>query len=103
MDKEKRIYDQFFNQFIPTTNTYSNEYDYLLKEGKNKNIVYLNKPRECVEKAFELAEYQKEKESLDNISNELKKFIHKDYDLAKLVKKGIIYHNGMRIFFENNF
>lgn len=95
MDKEKRIYDQFFNQFIPTTNTYPNEYDYLLKEGKNKNIVYLNKPRECVEKAFELAEYQKEKKSLDNISNELKKFIHKDYDLAKLVKKGIIYHNGI--------
>ena len=95
MDKEKRIYDQFFNQFIPTTNTYSNEYDYLLKEGKNKNIVYLNKPRECVEKAFELAEYQIGRKSLDNISNELKKFIHKDYDLAKLVKKGIIYHNGI--------
>lgn len=106
MDKEKRIYDQFFNKFIPTTVTYLNEYEYLLKEGKNKNIVYLNKPRECVEKAFELAEFQKEVDSLDKISNELKKFIHKDYDLAKLIKKGIVYHNGIvpenvRLYLEN--
>lgn len=106
MDKEKRIYDQFFNKFIPTTVTYLNEYEYLLKEGKNKNIVYLNKPRECVEKAFELAAFQKDIDSLDKISNELKKFIHKDYDLAKLIKKGIIYHNGIvpenvRLYLEN--
>ena len=106
MDKEKRIYDQFFNQFIPTNKVYLNEYDYLLKEGKNKNIVYLNKPRECVEKAFELAEFQNEISSLEGVSNELKKFIHKDYDLAQLIKKGIVYHNGIvpenvRLYLEN--
>ena len=106
LDKEKRIYDQFFNKFIPTNHIYLNEYDYLLKEGKNKNIVYLNKPRECIEKAFELAEYQNVISPLEVVSNELKKFIHKDYDLAQLVNKGIIYHNGIvpenvRLYLEN--
>ena len=106
LDREKRIYDQFFNQFIPTEKVYSDEYEYIINEGKNKNIIYLNRPRECIDKAFALAEKQEENEELDSISKELQKFIHKDYDLAKLVKKGIIYHNGIvpenvRLYLEN--
>lgn len=106
MDKEKRIYDQFFNQFIPTEKTYIDEYDYILNEGKNKNIIYLNKPRECVERAFEFGKKQNEIESLENIAKELQKYVHKDYDLANLVRKGIIYHNGIvpenvRLYLEN--
>ena len=36
----------------------------------------------------------------------MKKFIHKDYDLAQLIKKGIVYHNGIvpenvRLYLEN--
>ena len=106
IDREKRIYDQFFNQFIPTGEIYHDEYDYLIKEAQNKNIVYLNKPRECIEKAFKLSELFYEDEELEKVANELKKFIHKDYDLAELVKKGIIYHNGIvpenvRLYLEN--
>lgn len=106
IDREKRIYDQFFNRFIPTGKIYGDEYDYLIKEGKNKNIVYLNRPRECIEKAFKLSELFDENEELEKVSKELKNFIHKDYDLAELVKKGIIYHNGIvpenvRLYLEN--
>lgn len=57
--------------------------------------MYLNKPRECIEKAFKLSELFDENEELEKVSTELKNFIHKDYDLAELVKKGIIYHNGI--------
>jgi len=105
-DKEKRIYDQFFNSFIHTGITYSDEYDYLKKEAKSKNIVYLNKPRECIEKAFKLYESLIANDDLEKISQELKGFIHEDYDLAELIKKGIVYHNGIvpeniRLYLEN--
>ena len=95
VDKEKRIYDQFFNKFIPTGKAYENEYDYIRKEGKNKNIIYLNKPRECIDRAYELYKDEAEVEELKDISRELQRYIHEDYDLAELVKKGIVYHNGI--------
>lgn len=106
IDREKRRYDQFFNRFIPVEKTYKDEYDYIINESKNKNIIYLNRPRECIEKAFKLADVFEINSNLEEASKTLKKFIHDDYDLAELIEKGIIYHNGIvpenvRLYLEN--
>ena len=106
LDKEKKIYDQFFNRFIYSENVYKDEYDYMIRESKNKNIIYLNKPRECIEKATRLSEKFEINMNLEIASQTLKKFIHNDYDLSELIKKGIIYHNGIvpenvRLYLEN--
>lgn len=106
VDKEKRIYDQFFNRFIHVEKIYENEYDYIIKESRDKNIIYLNRPRECIEKAFKLSEKFEINDNLEKVSQALKKFIHKDYDLSELIKKGVIYHNGIvpenvRLYLEN--
>lgn len=105
-DKRNKIYDPFFNQFITTEKIYSDEYEYILKKGKNKNIIYLNKPKECLERAFQLASKLNEIKSMENFARELQDYIHKDYDLAFLIKKGIIYHSGIvpenvRLYLEN--
>lgn len=105
-DKKNKIYDPFFNQFITTEKIYSDEYEYILKKGKNKNIIYLNKPKECLERAFQLASKLNEIKSMENFARELQDYIHKDYDLAFLIKKGIIYHSGIvpenvRLYLEN--
>lgn len=44
--------------------------------------------------------------NLEKASQTLKKFIHNDYDLSELIKKGVIYHNGIvpenvRLYLEN--
>lgn len=105
-DKKNKIYDPFFNQFITTEKIYSDEYEYILKKGKNKNIIYLNKPKECLERAFQLASRLHETKSMERFAKELQDYIHKDYDLAFLIKKGIIYHSGIvpenvRLYLEN--
>ena len=87
-------------------NVYKDEYDYMIRESKNKNIIYLNKPRECIEKATRLSEKFEINMNLEIASQTLKKFIHNDYDLSELIKKGIIYHNGIvpenvRLYLEN--
>lgn len=106
LDKEKKIYDQFFNKFVNVGKIYKDEYDYIIKEGKDKNIIYLNKPRECIEKANMLSKKFELNPNLEKASQTLKKFIHNDYDLSELIKKGVIYHNGIvpenvRLYLEN--
>lgn len=106
LDKEKKIYDPFFNRFVNAGKIYKDEYDYIIEESRDKNIIYLNKPRECIEKASNLSERFEVNTNLEKASQTLKKFIHNDYDLSELIKKGIIYHNGIvpenvRLYLEN--
>lgn len=82
--------------FLIKNNHYINEVDVIKNNHSNKNIVYLNKPKLVQNFALKLAK------NLDDINNkaidraieDLKKFVHTDYDLINCLKKGIVYHHG---------
>ena len=107
-DIKNYIYYLYNNQsqyvFFPKTKTltksyivsdgYTDFYDYIIKNSKSKNIIFLNSPKDIEVKALELMEY------VDNISdeiidvNEIIKFAGKDYYIVDTLKKGIIYIHG---------
>lgn len=73
---------------------YNNEIDYILQNSKNKNIVFLNSPKEIEDFALKLAA------NVKNISNKgvknISEFIGDDYYIIDTLKKGIIYiHSQM--------
>lgn len=78
------------NNFI----SYNNEIDYIIKNSKNKNIIFLNSPKEIEIYALRLCEVLKN----NNHSGieEIKDFIGKDYYIFDTLKKGVIYiHSQM--------
>lgn len=73
---------------------YNNEIDYIIKNSKNKNIIFLNSPKEIEKFSLRLASNMK-------ITNErgikeIEGFIGNDYYIVDTLKKGIIYiHSQM--------
>lgn len=70
--------------------------DVLLRFGQQSNLVYCNTKSKTIDYATNFAkiiEYQKKKE-LKQAASIIKAYIHPDYYLADLVKKGVAYHFG---------
>lgn len=75
-------------------NKYNNEIDYIIKNSKNKNIVFLNSPKQIEMYALKLCE------NLEKNNNRGMKviddFIGKDYYIFDTLEKGVIYiHSQM--------
>ena len=98
------IYNNGFQKlYIPGTNVmtekynfkrYNNEIEYIIKNSKNKNIIFLNSPKEIEEFSLKLA--NNIKECNDKGIKELSEFIGEKYYILDILKKGVIYiHSQM--------
>lgn len=72
------------------------EADIVINNCANKNIIYLNNPKQLELFADELNHrtYDVENDKLKKAANDLREYVHKDYKLANYIEKGIIYHHG---------
>lgn len=61
-----------------------------------QTIIYFNSKDKAIQAAIDYAKYEQDKNDseLDAVAREIANQVHKDYFLAKLIKKGIAYHIG---------
>lgn len=92
-----KLYDQYLDRFIAIKKQEArSEVTFILGEGRAKNIVYLNKPKDIEKFAFELARSMR---PIDNVAikklcKEISEFVHPDYRMLYCLARGIIYHHG---------
>lgn len=92
------IYDRYFDEFIFLNKYQINDYINFIKSyGTEKNIIYINSPKEIVKIAKKISEQLDEvddkeiKKMIKQISN----YVNEEYDLIDGLKKGVIYHCGL--------
>ncbi len=71
---------------------YSSFDEYILKNCKNKNIVFLNSPKDVEKTAINFA--RNIKNDLDIECDDLIEFIGEEYYIIDIIKKGVIYIHG---------
>ena len=73
-----------------------NVYGFLSAFGKESNLVYCNSPALTIQYAKEFADLIEVNDNADlqTASYVIKQYIHRDYYLSELVKKGVAYHFG---------
>lgn len=93
-----KIYDRYFDKFISLNKYQISDYINFIKSyGSEKNIIYINSPKEIVKIAKEISEQLDEiddkeiKKMITQISN----YVNGEYDLIDGLKKGVIYHCGL--------
>ncbi|EOL43621.1 hypothetical protein I580_00361 [Enterococcus caccae ATCC BAA-1240] len=95
---KEELYDQYMNNFIPTKNNsrYQTDSELILAKADEKNIIYLNKPKDLEKFAEELSQNKNIIESpiIKKAVSDLKNFIHPEYNLARFLEHGVIYHHG---------
>ena len=78
-------------------------------EKANKNIIYLNRPRDIEKLALRLKDRSNITNSkIEEIIFTISEFVHPEYKLIDCLKKGIVYHHGgmpeiIRLYVENLF
>ncbi|NBL00009.1 MAG: DEAD/DEAH box helicase [Erysipelotrichia bacterium] len=94
--KQLIFYDQFVDDFFVVKQLNSSDVEFIIDNCANKNIVYLNKPKDIELFTKRLAQKLPiiESETINVACKNLKEFIHPQYDLMDCLKKGIIYHHG---------
>lgn len=107
--RDMKCYDYYFYHsnnkeiYIPNTERMTNSYilenrsyrdfdEYILKNGKCKNIVFLNSPKTVENHAIEFSKKINEEINFD--SSDLIEFIGEDYYIIETIKKGVIYIHG---------
>jgi len=105
------LYDQFTNKFI-FIKQHSNLTDsaFVSLYKTNKNIVYLNKPRDIESFALNI-ETNSDKilnDELEELITSIEQYIHPQYNLIDCIRKGALYHHGsmpdiIRLYVENAF
>ncbi|MBO2011014.1 hypothetical protein [Hymenobacter negativus] len=105
------VYDQFTNNFI-FIKQHSNTSDLMIVNSykADKNIVYLNKPRDIENFAMDAEANTREltNAEVSELESAIAEFIHPEYNLIDCIKKGILYHHGsmpdiIRLYVENAF
>ena len=106
-----RFYDQFLNKFfdIPEA-VYSDDTQLLFDKKKQKNVVYLNKPKDIEEFAQVLCEKLPTRNSkkIEKLCEEIADYVHPSYRILDCLRKGLAYHHGsipdsVRTYIENAF
>lgn len=103
------IYDRYFDSFIPTYEYQINDYiDFIKQFGTEKNIIYINKPKEIIEVVKEISNKLDDvnDKQIDLMIAQISNYVNEKYDLIDGLKKGVIYHCGLipdnvRIYIEN--
>lgn len=90
------FYDHFLNQFYELENELSDELTHVVSHSKNKNIIYLNKPKDTQRLARQLAASLPEVNSklIRDAVAEIGEALHGDYLLLHCMKRGVLYHHG---------
>lgn len=92
------LYDRYFDEFIPTDKYRINDYiDFIKLYGSEKNIIYINSPKEIVKIAKNISI---ELDEIDDIEinkmiTQISNYVNEEYDLIDGLKKGVIYHCGL--------
>lgn len=92
-----QIYNRFSNQFYLKTEDASDYIKYIIGNLKQKNFIYLRKPRDIEEFVRRINNELPDIEidsKLEKLIKELEISIHQEYWMIKLIKKGIIYLHG---------
>ncbi len=104
-NKEYAILNSFSKKLLPCGNlpiSIMNKTSVLLQLGTNKcNLIYVSSARKAIEHAIQLYHVisiddipKEEQILLENAAKQIEEKIHKEYYLAKLVRKRVAYHIG---------
>ena len=99
-NNKKEIFDQYsgLKQKLININIgeLRTEADIVIDNCDQKNIIYLNTPKNLEQFAMELSSKLSDLDisRLNKACTDLKEYVHEDYNLANYLKKGIIYHHG---------
>jgi hypothetical protein len=92
-----KMYDQYFDRFVEIGRSLTgDEIDFVISNGKAKNICYLNRPPQVERVAGELLGKIKKVASpdLEKAKKALAEYLHKDYFLIDCLDRGVCYHHG---------
>lgn len=110
-DKKLYFYDQFVDKSFDCNNSIEqDEISVINKYKADKNIVYLNKPRDIEKLALSLRTDTRSSENIDfdELLSSIADFVHPEYNLLKCIRNGVVYHHGgmpdiVRLYVENIF
>ena len=92
----KEIYfpntDRMTESYVLDDTIYNDFDDYIINNSKNKNIVFLNSPKDVEKKALQFADCIQNEIEIN--CKDLEDFIGKEYYTIDTLKKGIIYIHG---------
>jgi hypothetical protein len=95
LDGSCYLYNRFLNNFYPMGNQ-ETFLDYILKNQRNKNFLYLRTPKKVEELAYKIYEklnYTRNNE-LEALSDILSQNVHDDFYCVDYVKRGLLYLHG---------
>lgn len=91
-------YDQFLNEYfhIPLNVLFDTEESFVKSHATEKNIIYINKPRNIEDFALKLSEILSpvKSDQIDRACKQLSDYLHPKYNLLTCLKKGVVYHHG---------
>ena len=97
-ESTSKIYDRYFDEFIPLNKYQISDYiDFIKSYGTEKNIIYINSPKEIVKIAKEISKQLDEidDKEIQKMITQIANYVNEEYDLIDGLKKGIIYHCGL--------
>lgn len=95
-NSEHFIYNRFFNEYYIVVGRYSHEYEYIKNQAGAKNLLYFYSPKKMERSAEEFANSIEELNDYETeeIISTLKKYVHEEFKMIRLIRKGIIYLHG---------
>lgn len=96
-DGSKRIYNRFVDRFYKFETTYTNIYNYISDNRGQKNFIYLYTPKKIQifsSKILESRPAITDSEAINEIVDNLNRYVHANFYLTDCVKKGFIYMHG---------
>lgn len=92
----KEIYipntERMTSSYILEERTYIDFDEYIIKNSKSKNIVFLNSPKYVEKTAIDFSD--RLDKTIDFDSSDLIEFIGEDYYIVDIIRKGVIYIHG---------
>lgn len=92
------IYDRYFNEFIPNDELQISDYVNFIKQySTNKNIIYINSPKEIIKVSKEISNKLDEVDDgqINKMITQISNYVNEEYDLLDGLKKGLVYHCGL--------
>lgn len=96
-DGSKRIYNRFIDDFYKFNTTYVDLFNYLSENKGQKNFIYLYTPRKIQlfsSKILEKRTVITNSKAIDEIVDNLNRYVHVDFYLTDCIKRGFIYIHG---------
>lgn len=96
-DGSKYIYNRFVNSFYKFEKTYADIYNYLNENKGQKNFIYLHTPKKIQlfsSKILERRSTITDSDSINEIVDNLNRYVHANFYLIDCIKKGFIYMHG---------